>query len=117
LKNAPPHAVPNDLLDKLAENPEFFSIVDKKKNINEINKLVRIVQKVDHHIAKLQGILDFIEKELGAESLKAVERDFLFGDSYTLADIIATVLCARIYLKFDNDMFGPRTLKYFTAMQ
>jgi len=43
LKNAPPHADANAALEKLAEMPEFTTIAAQKKNINEVNKLCRIV--------------------------------------------------------------------------
>ena len=39
-------------------------------------------------------------------------QEFLIGDRYTLADVYATVLCARICLKREDFMFGPKTHPY-----
>jgi glutathione S-transferase len=49
-----------------------------------------------------------LESELGKQ-----ENEFLVGKEYTLADVMATVFCARIYLKKEKDMFGPNLRKYW----
>ena len=49
-----------------------------------------------------------MEKDLGKDGHR-----FLVGKDYTLADVIATVFCARIYLKREQDMFGPNLKKFW----
>ena len=62
---------------------------------------------VKKHIDALEIMTDRMEKYLSKEG-----QEFLIGDQYTLADVYATVLCARICMKRERFMFGPKTIPY-----
>ena len=44
-------------------------------------------------------------------------KQFLVGDRYTLADVVATCLLARIYLVKQRTMFTPKVNEYFDRMK
>lgn len=44
-------------------------------------------------------------------------REFLVGDTYTLADVLGTCFCARVHMMQQTKMFGPNLKAYFERMQ
>jgi len=98
-------------LERLGEDPEFKEAADSKKQTQAENKKNRLDTPVEGHIEKIQAMLDKMEKDLTSGE------DFLIDKEYTLADVIATVFCGRVYLKSEEDMFGPHLKKYWARIQ
>ena len=44
-------------------------------------------------------------------------KQFLVGDSYTLADVLGTVFCGRVHMLRGTSMFGPNVKAYFERMK
>ena len=92
-------------LEKLiAEHPEWEHLVAKKlgmkKKFNFVNFMLSAdLEQMD---ASLKEVLDAMEAALEKTA-------YVAGDSYTLADVVATAFLARVHVVKDETMFGPRT--------
>ena len=53
----------------------------------------------------------------GMEASLATGQPFLVGDSYTLADTVATAFCARVHFIKGEALFGPSVNAYWGRMQ
>ena len=51
------------------------------------------------------------------EDMLSDDRKFLCGDQYTLADVLGTVFCSRVYFKKENKMFSPKVQKYWELVE
>ena len=40
-------------------------------------------------------------------------QDFIIGDHYTLADVVATIFCSRVHLIKQNKFFDKHVLEYW----
>ena len=97
-------------LQKLSKNPEFKTIAKKKREtLRKAQKKIFDVD-VEVHNNKIREVLEKMEKMLSDE------REFLCGKEYTLADVLGTVLCSRVYFKKENKMFPPNVKRYWESM-
>jgi glutathione S-transferase len=69
-------------------------------------------QDVSQLDVKMQELLTKMEADLTSDG-----RDFLAGETYTLADIVGTAYCARIHFITGVGMFGPRTQVWWQRMK
>ncbi len=60
---------------------------------------------------QIQALLDMLETKL------ADGREFAVGSAYTLADVVATALLARVHFIKGDALFTPRIAAYWTRMQ
>jgi len=68
-------------------------------------------QDVNALCKKMGALLDAMEATL------ATGQPFLVGDSYSLADIVATAFCARVHFIKGEALFGPNVSAYWGRMQ
>lgn len=51
------------------------------------------------------------------EKMLSDDRQFLCGNEYTLADVLGTVLCSRVYFKKENRRFTPNVKRYWETVR
>jgi glutathione S-transferase len=95
---------------QLAKDPEFTKIVEDKRIA--ISKMKNSGKSLAEMEAAVKSICDRMEEDLSKS-----KSGFLVGDHYTLADVMATALCARVHFIKGMAYFGPHTEKYFEMVQ
>merc|ERR1712032_1289227 len=95
----------------IKENPELKAVGEAKlmgkTRFNFVEFMMRANLKALD--ASMQEVLDVAETNLGKGA-------FMCGDTYTLADVVATAFLARIHIIKKETMFGPKTTKYWNQV-
>ena len=88
----------------IAEHPEFAALATKKLEMKKRMDFVAFFSSVDlaEMDASMKEVLDAMEAALEKTA-------YVAGDTYTLADVVATAFLARVHIVKDETMFGPKT--------
>jgi len=78
-------------LEKMRENPELRESAEAKIELMEKKNAEKEAMSSSEAEAKLLEILEMIDHDLSDG------REFLVGNQYSMADIVATCLLARIH--------------------
>ncbi|MEO1172174.1 MAG: glutathione S-transferase family protein, partial [Myxococcota bacterium] len=100
-------------LQALAETDEFRELAQAKLKAVEGRDLVSTAeaQDLDALDASMKTLLEHMDEELKDG------RTFLFGDSYTLADVVATAYCARLHFVLGDRLFPTRVCTYWESVK
>ena len=95
----------------IRENPELKQVGEAKLRTKTRFNFVEFMMRANLKAldASMQQVLDVAETNLGKGA-------FMCGDTYTLADIVATAFLARIHIIKKETMFGPKTIKYWNQV-
>jgi len=80
--------------------------MNKKKALDEGSKKIFGVD-VEVHNTKISSLLTEMD------TILEKGEKYLFGNTYTLADVLGTVLCARVFLKKKETLFGEHVRTYW----
>jgi len=106
----------NSKLSKLKHDPEFVNVVAEKMKTKSVQKDTVLNTPWPKITAELQEMLNTMEDILMRNGRPDRDEGFLFGEDYSLADVVATCFCARIHMIAGESMFGPCVTKYWHRM-
>ena len=88
----------------IAEHPELTPLLARKLESKKRFNFVEFMMMADltEMDASMMEVLDAIEAALEQTA-------FVAGNTYTLADVVATAFLARIHIVKEETMFGPKT--------
>lgn len=92
-------------------NPELLKLAEAK--IAKLEADQKLIQGITQREAEqeLMNFLDRIDNDLSDK------REFLVGNQYSLADVVATCLLARVHFSKQEALFTPAVQEYWTRMQ
>ena len=100
-------------LNKLAQDPEFKTLAEAKLEKMQSFDLLKMAESQD--LNELDNIMSVLVNQM--EDDLSDGRQFLMGDSYTLADVVGTAYCARIHFIKGTELFGDGVLEYWERMK
>jgi glutathione S-transferase len=101
----------NTKLEQMKANPELQQIAEAKiAKLEADQKLAQAITLKDAE-HQLVNFLDRIDNDLSDK------REFLVGNQYSLADVVATCLLARVYFSKQDTIFTPAVKEYWTRMR
>lgn len=101
----------NTKLEEMKANPELLQIAEAK--IAKLAAEQKLAQAVTLKAAE-QQLMTFLER---IDSDLSDKREFLVGNQYSLADVVATCLLARIHFSKQETLFTPAVQEYWTRMR
>ena len=112
------------LRKSIAEAPDVAELAQKKLAQKSAFDMVAwagrqdcaaLCDKMGEVLAQMEKSL--ADQSLADQSLADQSPGCLLGESYTLADVVATIFCSRINFIKGPALFGPHTVQYFQRMQ
>jgi glutathione S-transferase len=98
-------------LERMKANPELLKFAEAKiAKLEADKKLVQAITLKDAE-QQLVNFLNRIDNDLSDK------REFLVGNQYSLADVVATCLLARVYFSKQETIFTPAVQEYWTRMR
>lgn len=92
-------------------NPELLQIAEAKIAKLEVDKKLLQAITLKDAEQQLANFLDRIDSDLSGK------REFLVGNQYSLADVVATCLLARVHFTQQETIFSPAVEEYWTRMR
>lgn len=91
----------NTKLEQMKANPELLEIAEAK--IAKLAAEQKLTQAITLKVAE-QQLVNFLNR---IDSDLSDKREFLVGNQYSLADVVATCLLARIHFSKQEALFTP----------